>query len=109
MATIIDIINDLGGGLCYDEANKLINEVTAAVLDTGKTGKVTISIEVKRNGENRVALTPDVKAKIPQHSMGQSIFYADDKSGDLSRQDPRQKNLPLRDVSKTNDEVRELS
>jgi len=109
MATIIDIINDLGGGLCYEESNKLISEVTAAVLDTGKPGKVTITIEVKRNGENRVALTPEVKAKIPQHSMGQSIFYADADGGDLSRQDPRQKNLPLRDVSKANGEVRELS
>lgn len=108
MATILDVLTTLSNGHAHDLADEALREITQAVLDTGKAGTLTIKIEVKLNGERTVSLSPTISTKTPQHSMGQTIFFAQD-NGDLSRSDPQQRDLPLREVEPVRKEVRELT
>lgn len=93
-----DVIRDLAGGRTYDELTAALAEVTAAVMETRKVGSITLQIKIKPSGENSVLVTDTIKSVVPEKSRGETVFFtlAD---GSLRRDDPRQEDLPLREVT----------
>lgn len=92
-----DVLRDLAGGTTYEELGTRLTEVVQAVMETRKTGSLTIALKVKPNGESSVIITDEIKSKIPEGTRGETLFFAT-SAGTLVRDDPRQEKLPLRSV-----------
>jgi hypothetical protein len=86
------------GGL-HSELSERLAEVVSAVRQLGKPGAVTVTLTLKpADGQgNAVVVTDEIKTKVPQPERPSGLFFADDH-GNLSRRDPRQPELPLRQV-----------
>ena len=95
--SIADVLRDLTGGQTYEVLNSALTDVVQGVLDTHKTGSLTIFLKIKPNGDSAVIITDEIKSKVPEKSRGESVFFAT-AGGNLVREDPRQPDLPLRSV-----------
>lgn len=90
-------------GRTHDELSEALHNLLRAVQETGKGGKVQLTIDVKPLGkgdERQVIVTDSVAVKMPAPKRAETFFFIDD-DGNLTRTDPRQPELPLRDVSRT--------
>lgn len=87
-----------GGGLHGELTEKLI-ELVGAVMDHEKAGTLTLTVKVKpaEGSDRTVFVTDEVKAKIPEADRGSSLFFVDSRD-QLTRRNPRQPELPLREV-----------
>ncbi len=66
-------------GTLASELALTLADLNRAVLATGKPGTITLTIKVKPAGDDvSVQVTDEVKAKLPEHDRGQSIFFVDD-------------------------------
>jgi hypothetical protein len=92
-----DVLRELAGGKVYEDLTTQLGEVVTAVMETGKAGEVSVKLSIKSNGEGSVRVLADVKQKIPTAVVGETLFFAT-SSGSLVRNDPRQAELPLREV-----------
>lgn len=93
-----DVVRELAGGDTYRDLSDGLAEVVQAVMATRKGGKITLELTIKPNGENSVSIIDDVKIKVPTPPRGQNIFFTT-ADGALLRNDPRQKELPLKAVA----------
>lgn len=73
---------------CTEEWKDLI----AAVVEHGGKGSFTLKLSVEPNGEGAVTITTDISVKQPKAGVGKAVFYAQ-PGGDLSRRDPRQRDI----------------
>ena len=80
-------------GLEHDKASATLREAVAAVQQTGKPAKVTVSLEVKpvSNVRNAVKMTVKVGESIPEEI--ESSMWFTDNDGGLHRSDPTQRPL----------------
>lgn len=84
----LDVLTDLDDGKVHAQLTRMLPELVKAVMDTGKSGSLSLTIKVKR--ENRMLLvTSDVKTKLPQPATESTLFYATEE-GVLRRDDPKQ-------------------
>ena len=97
MRPFTDILRELGAGQTLDTLTEDLSDVVAAVRATGKQGEVTLKLTVKPNGAHGVAVADKITSKIPKEDRGETLFFTDDDGG-LHRRDPRQDELPLRQV-----------
>jgi hypothetical protein len=108
MRPFSDIVRELAGGEVLEEATAGLTEAVAAVMRSRKAGKVTLELAISPNGENTVKLKGKVKVSAPDPVRGETIFYAT-QDGSLVRDNPAQERLPLRDVTETAREVRDVA
>lgn len=101
MRPITDVIGDLGAGQTQDTLTANLAEIVAAVQATGNAGKLTLELTVKPNGA-QVVIADKITTKVPQENRGDTIFFADEDGG-LHRRDPRQHEMPLRQVGEHDD------
>lgn len=106
MRSFADVLREVSGGRAYENANARLAEVVAGVLDSRKAGEITLKLKVTPNGDNTVKVTVQTTAKVPEPNIGDSIFFASE-DGDLTRDDPRQEKLPLREVPRISGELKE--
>lgn len=97
----INIASAHKGGAIITDVSAALKQVTAAVQQTGKSGKVTLTMSLRPAGAASVGtlvFEAKVKATAPETPSPASIFYAD---GDfnLVREDPSQTKLDLREVT----------
>lgn len=92
-----DVIRELCGGKVYEDLTTQLGEVVTAVMETGKVGELSLKLSIKSNGEGSVRVLADVKQKVPAPTLGETLFFAT-TTGSLIRNDPRQPELPLREV-----------
>lgn len=92
---IFDVLSQIRGGAAIQDAAKDLNELSRAVRETGKAGSLTIKLTVEPDKTDNTVVTiqPDVTLKLPKKPRGKGIFYVDDKTGELTRDDPRQLEL----------------
>lgn len=78
-------------GRTESELSRQLQRLVAAVNETGKPGKLTLTIEIKpqANTDGVVTVTDRVTVKAPELARPASIFFITDAAG-LSRTDPRQ-------------------
>ena len=83
-------------GMTMLELSKALATVSAAVIEHGKAGSVTLKLTVKPlagTADGTVVLSDEIVAKIPAGERGSSIFFSDD-GGNLTRTNPYQPELP---------------
>ena len=77
------------GGAFHTELSQKLAEVLAAVVDTQKAGGLTIKIKCKATG-HQVSFVDTVSADVPEHDKELSLFFFDEETGAVSKDDPRQ-------------------
>lgn len=90
----VTILADLDDGNIANHLTEQLRRITLAVLETKKSGAVTLKIDVKNEGRVLV-LKASVSAKVPQPDTESTMFFAD-KDGYLRKDDPAQ--VPLKGV-----------
>lgn len=90
--SIVETLEELGGGEVLSATEKELQQVVRAVRETRKQGTVNISIKVKPNGEEAVMLESKVEGKPPVKPLPETSFYAD-RQGNLGRRPPEQQDL----------------
>lgn len=99
------ILQDINGGEFADQLAVDVQDLTRAVRELGRKGKLTITFEVgPRKGMNTALnVTAKRDLKMPAEEPIESVFFAD-AGGNLLRDDPRQLALPdLRTLNRNND------
>ena len=97
MSTFSDVLGHLEGGDAFEQLNDELAEVVLAVQTVRKAGEITVKLKVSPNGERAVSVTCDIKTKVPQPARAVTTFFTD-QAGNMLRRDPRQAELPLREV-----------
>jgi hypothetical protein len=68
-----------------DEQKKIVS----AVRQTAKKGKLTLTLDFIRRGNNDIEVKADIKSKIPRTGLLSVIMFADD-ANDLHEENPDQ-------------------
>lgn len=76
-------------GGAVEELRQAVEDCTRAVNVTGKPGKVTLTMEIKPNGNTAVFVKDTIAAKLPEPNKEDTLFYVTDDGG-LSRRNPSQ-------------------
>lgn len=84
------------GGTLHGELTDELAKVVAACLETEKAGSLTVTIAIRPEEGGIVLVSDEIKAKVPEN-RGAALYYANER-GSLSRENPRQPQLPLREV-----------
>lgn len=80
-------------GAFITEASEKLAELTQAVMKTGKSGSMTITIKMRRNADGEsIELTDNINAKIPKKDTPSTNFFAGD-NGELLRDHPKQQEM----------------
>tara|TARA_R110002167_G_scaffold188319_1_gene389857 strand:+ start:31643 stop:32008 length:366 start_codon:yes stop_codon:yes gene_type:complete len=103
MSTRADLFNatvaQLRNGTTQAEASEMLAELVQACRDTNKIGELTLKIKVRPDGASgQYFLEDQVTINAPKPERGKTLFFGSPE-GNLSRTDPNQKELNLRDVS----------
>lgn len=93
-----EFLHEHNRGAGHQRASESLQALVAAVLDTGKKGSVTVTVSVEpmKGNPDAMLTTIDVKEKLPTNPLRGAVFYADD-DGNLSRTDPGQLQLDVKD------------
>lgn len=102
--SITHTLNRLQNGLFVDKCTDMLTEVLRNVELTGKPGKLTITLDVKKVN-SLVSLLAKVTDKVPEVAPTADMFYLTDDI-ELSVDNPKQRKLDLRPVETTR-EVRQ--
>ena len=96
------VIQDIGRGALVERLTTAYGDLAIAVVDTGKPGTLTVTLKVEPLKESSdptiVTVTADCTLKLPTEKQV-SIFYAD-AAGNLTRDDPRRPEMPVRGLAK---------
>jgi hypothetical protein len=86
-----DWLREQSGGDTHEELGEGLHDLIARVRDTGKGGKLTLTVSIKplKDDLNVLIVTDEIKLSLPEHDRKGSMFYADDDNN-LVRNDPRQ-------------------
>jgi hypothetical protein len=93
------VLQDLRRGAVLDQASTELQALTRAVVDTGKKGRLVLTIEVgpMKGNPDALVVAATVKTTPPVES-NEAVYFAD-SSSNLVRDDPKQPPLPgLREV-----------
>lgn len=94
---ITDTLRLLEGGLFIDRCSDQLSELVRAVDETGKPGKLTITLALKRSG-GAIEIAPNVTNKTPEPKPDSTLLWAT-VDGNLVMENPAQQNLDLRDAN----------
>jgi hypothetical protein len=103
---ITDTLRLLHGGVFIEECSDLLSQVVRSVDDTGKSGKLTITLDVKKVGA-AVSVLAKVTDKTPEKAPDPDLFYAT-VEGNLTVDNPNQRKLDLRMADSPAPSVRNL-
>lgn len=86
---------ELRGGMLVEEATDQLNALVGSVLDTGKPGKITVTIEIKPFAKvaDAVEVTGEVTTTMPKEKRAAEIFFPTVENN-LARNSSRQPDLP---------------
>ncbi len=91
-------IHDQRGGALHGELTEALAELVLAVNEHRTKGVLQLQVVVVPNNDGATVTVSDkIKLTMPEGDRGAAIFFVDD-DGNLSRQNPRQIELPLREV-----------
>lgn len=88
-----EILLDIAGGDFESKLTADLAEVVRAVEETGKSGKIVITLNVVRDAKV-LRMTADRKSTIPKESVEATAFFTDERGG-LHKENPRQAGLPF--------------
>lgn len=92
-----DLVGEIENGQFLGDLTEAVHNIVAAVMDTRKPGRLTIKLAMTPTGRGTVDLKADFDAVEPEHDRPSTTFFVDDGFS-LVRKDPRQIEMPLREV-----------
>lgn len=101
---ITDTLRLLQGGLFLDSCSDLLAETVKQVDETGKAGKVTITLDLTKSG-GAIAISAKVTNKAPEKKPDADLMWPT-VEGNLSLDNPNQRKLDLRVADSAPKEVR---
>lgn len=101
------LLAEFRDGATISELSDGLQQVVAAVKDTGRPGKIIFTLKIQQSG-NAMVVTDDITVKAPKLDREKAVFFATDQNT-LQRDNPRQRVFELRTVEKPEVEVRNLS
>lgn len=96
-------LSEVEDGELHGDLSKQLRDIVAALHDARAEGnsapkaKLTITFDFELDTDV-IEIRGDMKVVVPKKKRGRSIFWATPENN-LTRQNPRQHTLPLRDVS----------
>ena len=92
---ITQTIADIRRGALNQEAAEDMTRLIQAVKETGKAGKLTITIDVKplANHDGAVTVRGKSTVTLPRTESKDEVFFTTD-TGELTRNHPKQDDLP---------------
>lgn len=91
---ITDTLRILQGGVFLDQCSEQLAEVVRSVDETGKAGKLTITLDLKKAG-GALSITAKVTNKVPEQKADEDLLWPT-VEGNLSLDNPNQRKLDLR-------------
>lgn len=104
---ISETIRLFQGGDFNIACGELFASVLRGVEETGKAGKLTITLDVKQQN-GAVAVLAKVTDKTPEKSPDADLYWTT-PDGNLSLRNPAQRDLDLQQVDKSTGEIRSVS
>lgn len=99
------ILQDLRDGRTHAELSEQFAKLVKEVEQAGKAGTLTLVIKVspasRAQPVDKIIVSPTVALKPPKPDAGEDFFWLTDDS-ELSRNHPRQSDLPLREATAIN-------
>lgn len=93
---ITDTLRHIGGGVYIDQASDKMAELVSAVDSSGKAGKLTLEIKVKKATRGgAMHITGTLKMTKPAEEPMEAMLFATPE-GDLVADDPHQQKLDLK-------------
>jgi hypothetical protein len=99
---ILETLHHLEGGVFLNDAADGLSEIVKAVDATGKPGKITLEITVRKAMSSALAIKGKVTVKLPPETPLEALMFPTPE-GNLLTEDPRQGKLPLAPVSGATD------
>lgn len=103
---ITDVLRMLQGGAFIVECGERMAEIVKGVDETGKAGRLTITIDVKKAGA-AVSVLAKVTDKTPEEQPDADLYWPT-VEGNLSLQNPAQRQLNLEPVAATTKTVEHI-
>ena len=103
---LIETLKLLQGGAFIEECADLLAETVKAVDETGKSGKLVITIDFKKTS-GALAVSAKATNKVPEAAADADLLYAT-VEGNLTQSNPNQRSLDLRGVEAPPRVVREI-
>jgi hypothetical protein len=101
-----DILGEAENGQLLQDLTEAYYNVTAAVMETRKVGKIKLALTFTPTGKGTVNVDASYDAVEPEHDRPTTTFFVG-KDYSLQRHDPAQPRLPLREVEiPSNDPVK---
>jgi hypothetical protein len=95
---ITDTLRHIGGGVFIDTASEKLAELVSAVDASGKSGKIDLSITVKKASRGgAMHITGKVRLTKPAEEALEALLFATPE-GNLVADDPHQQKLDLKSV-----------
>lgn len=88
---VTDTLRLLDGGAFMDECSEKLAEAVRAVEETGKAGKLTITLDLKKAG-GAIAVAGKVTNKTPEVKPDETLMWAT-VEGNLVLENPAQRKL----------------
>lgn len=96
---ITDTLRLLQGGAFLDDCSDKLAEAVKSVDETGKAGKLTITLDLKKSG-GAIAIEAKVTNKVPEAKADADLMWPT-VEGNLSLENPNQRKLDLHPVQPT--------
>lgn len=93
---IHDTLRLLQGGVFLDQCSEQLAELVKGVDDTGKAGKLTIVLELKKSS-GAIEIVAKVTNKTPEAKPDSDLMWPT-VEGNLSLNNPNQRSLDLRQI-----------
>ena len=100
------LLNTHRRGIAGHECSTQLEAAIRAALDTGAKSEVNIKVTILPGMDDQVNITIQPTAKLPQQKLSGAIFWVDE-GGKLVTSDPKQKELPIREVIRVGGEIKE--
>jgi hypothetical protein len=101
-----NLLNTHRRGIAGHECSTQLEAAIRAALDTGAKAEVNVKVTILPGMDDQVNITIQPTAKLPQQKLSGAIFWVDE-DGKLVTSDPKQKELPIREVIKVGGEIKE--
>lgn len=98
---ITDTLHHIGDGHFISLASDQMTELVKKVNETGKTGKLVLTISVKKSTrDGAMHITGSNKLQLPAELPMETMLFATEE-GDLTIDNPKQRGLDLKSVPDT--------
>ena len=88
---ITDTLRILQGGAFLDQCSDKLAEVVQHVEETGKAGKLTITLDIKKAG-GALAISAKASNKVPETKPDEDLMWST-VEGNLTQENPNQRKL----------------